>query len=72
MTLYAKENPATTGGIFLEARPSCECPELSLTVDELPDYLRAQEVARNMEGIDFDLPAVIEQARNLAAAPADL
>ena len=72
VTLYAKENPATTGGIFLEARPSCECPELSLTVDELPDYLRAQEVARNMKGIDFDLPAVIEQARNLAAAPAAL
>lgn len=63
VTLYAKENPATTGAIFLVARPSCECPELSLTVDEPPDYLRAQEIAKNMEGIDFDLPALIQQAQ---------
>ena len=63
VTLYAKENLAATGGVFLEARPSCACPELSLTVDELPDYLRAHEVANNMEGTDFDLPALIRQAQ---------
>ena len=70
VTLYAKENLIKTGGIFLEPRPTCECPELRLTVDELPDYLWVQEVARKLGGMDFDLPALIQQAQNLSARPA--
>ena len=69
VTLYAKENPSDTGGIFLESRPACECPELSLTVDELPDYLWVQEVARSLKGTEFDLPALIQQAQSLGASP---
>lgn len=66
VTLYAKENPSDTGGIFLEPRPACECPDLSLTVDEMPDYLRVQEVARKLDRIDFDLPMLIRLAQNLS------
>ena len=65
VTLYAKENPIQTGAIFLEAPPACECPELSLTVDERPDFLRVQEVARKLDGMEFDLPALIQHAQSL-------
>ena len=69
VTLYAKENPSDTGGIFLQPRPACECPDLSLTVDEMPDYLRVQEVARKLDRIDFDLPALIRQTQSLNSTP---
>ncbi len=66
VTLYAKENPSDAGGIFLDARPGCESPNLRLTVDELPDYLRVQAVARKLDGIEFNIPMLIQQAQNLS------
>ena len=65
VTLYAKENPGRTGTVFLIPPPACECPELRLTVDELPDYLRVKEIARRLDGTAFDLPTLIQYAQNL-------
>ncbi len=65
VTLYAKENPIETGGIFLTPPASCECPELSLTVDEPDDYLRVEEIARHLDGREFDLPALIRHAQHV-------
>ncbi len=72
VTLYAKENLKEARGEFLQPRPRCDRPEIRLTVDELPDYLLAQEVARNLNDLDFDISALISQAESISAAPAAL
>ncbi len=65
MTLYAKENLAASGGECLEPRPACESPDLRLTVDDLPDYLRVREVAGRLDGLDFDLSTLIQEAQQV-------
>ena len=60
VTLYAKENPQTLRCAFLHARPDCERPDLSFTVDTLGEYLYTRELAENFATIDFEL-------KNLAA-----
>ena len=70
VTLYAKENLEEARGEFLRPRPACDRPEIRLTVDELPDYFMAQEVARNLDDLDFDISALISQAESISSTPA--
>ena len=65
VTLYAKENLAAAGGECLEPRPACESPDLRLTVDDLPDYLRVREIAGRLDGLDFDLSTLIQEAQQV-------
>ena len=67
VTLYAKENLEEARGEFLRPRPACARPEIRLTVDELPDYFMAQEVARSLDDLDFDISALISQAESISA-----
>ena len=69
VTLYAKENLSAAGGECLAPRPACADNDLSLTVDELSDYLRVREVAGQLDGLDFDLSTLIQQAQQLDANP---
>jgi len=62
VTLYAKENPHTLNCAFLDARPGCNRPDLSFTVDELHEYLYAREIAGAFNTIDFGLKNLIEVA----------
>ena len=67
VTLYAKENLEEARGEFLRPRPATNRPEIRLTVDELPDYFMAQEVARNLGDLDFDIFALISQAESISS-----
>ena len=72
VTLYAKEHLSETNGVFLEPRPGLDHPTLRFTVDELVDYLWAQEVRRGLDeqgqGLDYDLSTLIQAASHLSAA----
>jgi len=65
VTLYAKENPHRVDCAFLDARPGCKRPDLSFTVDELPEYLYARRIADCFDTIDFGLKNLIEVADEL-------
>jgi spore coat polysaccharide biosynthesis protein SpsF len=71
VTLYAKDNLELVGGRILEPPAGLDCGRLRLTVDEMVDYLWAQEVRTQVElraGPEFDLHALIRVASRLSAA----
>ena len=65
VTLYAKENPQTLQCAFLDARPGCNRPDLSFTIDDLPAYLYVRRIAECFNTIDFGLKNLIEVADEL-------
>lgn len=62
VTLYAKENPQTLRCKVLDARPECNRPDLSFTVDTLDEYLQTREIAAHFATIDFELKNLIAVA----------
>ena len=66
VTLYAKENPQVLNCLFLGGRPECCRPDLSFTIDELPEYLYTREIAGLFPTIDFSLKNLIQVADETA------
>ncbi len=62
VTLYVKENPHMLNCAFLDARPGCNRPDLTFTVDEVHEYLYSREIADAFNTIDFGLKNLIEVA----------
>ena len=62
VTLYAKQNPQVLACSFLSARPECNRPDLSFTIDKLDEYLHTREIAEHFSTIDFELKNLIAVA----------
>jgi len=62
VTLYAKENPQALRCALLPARPECNRPDLSFTVDTLEQYLYVRTIAAELPSAHFPLKNLIAAA----------
>jgi len=62
VTLFAKQNPHSLRCALLNAPAGCGRPDLSFTVDTLPEYLHMREIAEQFPNTDFELKNLIAVA----------
>jgi spore coat polysaccharide biosynthesis protein SpsF (cytidylyltransferase family) len=66
VTLYAKQNPEALRCAFMAPPADCDRPDLSFTVDTLPEYKYAREIAGEFSTTDFELQQLVAVADRAA------